>query len=61
MLMFLQNTAQPEISMATHQAAWFCIEPKLLHERAVKRIERNLSGNQEKGLIFRPDPKMRVE
>ena len=47
--------------MAVHQATWFCIELKLLHEREVKHIARYLSVNHDKGLIFRPDVKMGVE
>ena len=61
MLTYLQNTTRPDISMAVHQAARFCIDPKLSNERAVKRIGRYLSGNQDKGLIFKPDPSMGVE
>ena len=61
LLTYLQNTTQSDIFMAVHQAARFCIDPKLLHERAVKRIGRYLSGNQDKGLIFKPDPSIGVE
>ena len=47
--------------MAVHQAARFCIDPKLSHERAVKRIGRYLLGSKDKGIIFRPDVMKDVE
>ena len=34
MLSYLQANTRPEISMATHQTARFCIDPKLSHEQA---------------------------
>ena len=40
MLGYLQGTSCPDIGMATHQCARFCSNPKLSHERAVKRIVR---------------------
>jgi hypothetical protein len=60
MLTYLQNTTRPDISMAVHQCARFSIDPKLLHERAVKRIGRYLLGTQNKGLIFKPNLKKGV-
>ena len=54
MLTYLQGTTRPDISMATHQAARFSIDPKLSHERAVHRIGRYLKGTNNKGFIFRP-------
>jgi len=61
MLTYLQNTTRPDISMAVHQAARFCIQPMLSHERAVKKIGRYLSGNKDKGLIFKPDLSKGIE
>ena len=55
MLTYLQGTIRPDISMATHQAAIFSIDPKLSYERAVHRIGRHLKGTSDKGFIFRPD------
>ena len=55
MLCYLQNTTRPDISMATHQCARFNTDPKLSHERAVKRIVRYLLDTKDKGIIFRPD------
>ena len=44
MLTYLQGTSRPDISMATHQAARLCIDPKLSHKRAVHRIGRYLKA-----------------
>ena len=35
MLNYLQGNTRPEIAMAVHQVARFCIDPKLCHEKAV--------------------------
>ena len=55
MLGYLQGTTQPDISMATHQCARFYNDPKLSHDRAVKRIVKYLLDTKDKGLIFKPD------
>jgi hypothetical protein len=55
MLTYLQGTSRPDISMAVHQAARFCIDPKLSHERAIYRIGKYLEGTKDKGIIFKPD------
>ena len=55
MLGYLQGTSRPVIVMATHQCARFCSNPKLSHERAVKRIARYLLDSSDKGITFLPD------
>ena len=55
MLTYLQGTSRPDISMAVHQCARFSQDPKLSHERAVKRIGRYLLGTKEKGIVFKPN------
>ena len=55
MLGYLQGTSRPDLSMATHQCARFNNDPKLSHERAVKKIVRYLLDTKDKGIIFRPD------
>ena len=42
MLIYLQGYNQPEIYMTVHQCAIFCNNPRLVHKRAVKRIEKYL-------------------
>ena len=41
--------------MATHQCARFSSNPKLSHERAIKRVVTYLLDSRDKGIIFRPD------
>jgi len=55
MLTYLQGTTRPDIAMAVHQCARFSINPKLSHEKAVKRIARYLLGNKDRGIQFKPD------
>ena len=55
MLGYLQHTTRPDISMATHQCARFNNDPKLCHERAIKRICKYLLGTMDKGIVFKPD------
>ena len=55
MLSYLQGTTRPDISMAIHQCARFNTDPKLLHERAVKRICKYILGSKGKGYICVPD------
>lgn len=61
MLGYLQQTSRQEISMATHQCARFNNDPKLCHERAVKRICKYLLGTIDKGLIFTFDTNKGLE
>ena len=48
MLGYLQVTSRPDISMATHQCSRFNANPKLCHERAVKRIYKYLLYTKDK-------------
>ena len=61
MLGYLQNSTRPDISMAVHQCARFNANPKLCHEKAVKRIARYLLGTADKGLKYGPDPNRGLE
>ena len=55
MLNYLQGTTRPDISMPVHQCARFNNDPKLSHERAVKRICKYLLGSKGRGCICIPD------
>jgi len=61
MLGYLSGSTRPDISMATHQYARFNNDPKLSHERAVKKIGRYLLDTKDKGLIFKPDTSKGLE
>ena len=61
MLTYLQGTTRPDISMAVHQCARFSQNPKLSHERAVKRVGRYLLGTKNRGIIFNPNKNVGLE
>ena len=50
----MQGTSRPDISMATHQASRFYINPKFAHEKAIHRIGRYLKETKDKRIIFKP-------
>ena len=50
----MQNT-RPDIAFAMHQCAWFCNNPKCLHEKAVKDIAWYLWLTRANGLILKPN------
>jgi hypothetical protein len=55
MLNYLAASTRPDCLFAVHQCARFSANPKLSHERAVKRIIRYLKGTKDKGVILTPD------
>lgn len=55
MLNYLVASTRPDILCAVHQCARFSANPKLSHERALKRIVRYLKGTNDKGIILKPD------
>jgi hypothetical protein len=61
MLNYLAASTRPDCSFAVHQCARFSSNPKLSHERAVKRIIRYLKGTKDKGIILRPDQSKGVQ
>ena len=61
MLGYLQGTSRPDISFAVHQCARFNNNPKLSHERAIKRIVRYLLDTKDEGLIYKPDKSKGLE
>ena len=61
MLNYLQSTSRPDISMATHQCARFCQDPKALHERAVRQIGKYLLGTKTRGIKYYPDASKGIE
>ena len=54
-LNYLAQTTRPDISMAVHQCACFCSNPKKVHYTAVKRIVRYLVATKDKGMILKVD------
>ena len=61
MLNYLQGNTRPEISMAVHQTARFCNDPKRCHEQAIMRIGRYLLHTIDRGIIYKPDKSKGLE
>lgn len=55
MLNYLAATTRPDCLYAVHQCARFSANPKLSHERALKRVVRYLKGTSDKGIILKPN------
>jgi hypothetical protein len=55
MLTYLQGNTRPEISMATHQLAQFCQDPRLHHEQATTHLGRYLVHTKGRGIVYKPD------
>jgi hypothetical protein len=54
-LLYLEKCTKPDISCAVHQCARHCVNPKVQHTAAVKRIGRYLLGTKDRGLIMKPN------
>ena len=61
MLNYLQATSRPELAFAVHQCARFAIDPKLSHERAIKRIARYLLDSKDRGIVYLIDQSRGIE
>ncbi|KAL7533931.1 hypothetical protein ACHAXR_010147 [Thalassiosira sp. AJA248-18] len=61
MLTYLQANSRPEISMSVHQTARFCNDPKLSHEKAIKRLSRYLMHTNKEGIVYNPDTSKGLE
>jgi hypothetical protein len=60
-LNYIANNTRPDISMAVHQCAKYCANPKAIHELAVKRIVRYLLATKDKGLILKPSQSLTLD
>ena len=61
MLSYLQGSTRPAISMALHQCTRFSNDPRLVHERAVRKIGKYLSETAMRGIIYDPDKTQGIE
>ena len=55
MLNYLLQTSRPDIGMAVHQCARYNADPRLSHEKAVKRIVKYLKSSGDRGMIYTID------
>jgi hypothetical protein len=58
---YLQGNTCPEISMATHQLAQFCQDPRLSHEQATTHLGRYLAHTKDRCITYEPDKSMGIE
>jgi hypothetical protein len=61
MLMYLSSNSRPDIQFAVHQCARFTHSPRKSHEEAVKHICRYLKGTIHEGIVFDPDPSLKLD
>jgi hypothetical protein len=61
MLIYLQGNTCPEKSIATHQLAPCCQDPRLSHEQATTRLGRYLAHTKDRGIVYEPDKSMGIE
>ena len=61
MLNYLSSTTRSDISMATHQCARFCEDPKALHELGVRHLGKHFLGTKGRGIIFEPNKEKCLE
>ena len=61
MLLYLSTNTRPDITFAVSQVARFNANPKQSHATAVKTIVRYLAGIKDKGLIFTPTTKYKLD
>jgi hypothetical protein len=60
-LSYLGNNTRPDIQYVTHACACYTHHPKAAHTKAVKRIVRYLLGTRDKGIILKPQSKIRLD
>jgi hypothetical protein len=61
MLMYLSSNSRPDIQFAVHQCARFTHSPRKSHEEAVNYICRYLKGTVHEGIVFDPDPSLKLD
>jgi hypothetical protein len=61
MLTYLQGNTCPEISMAAHQLAQFCQDPRLSHEQATTYLGRYLAHTKDRGIVYELDKSLGIE
>jgi hypothetical protein len=61
MLLYLSGHTRPDIAYAVNCCARYMFNPRLSHEKALKRIGRYLKATRDKGLILNPSGELRVD
>ena len=60
MVLYLSGHSRPDVAYAVNCCARYMFNPRLSHEKALKRIGRCLKATRDKGLITRPSSEFKV-
>ncbi len=55
MMLYLQNSTRPNISMAVHKTERFSNQPMLSHKKAIMRIGQYFLDTCSHGIVYKPD------
>ena len=61
MLLYLAGHTRPDIAYAVNCCARYMFQPRLSHEKALKRIGRYLKATRDKGLVLKPSGTLKVD
>ena len=61
MMLYLAGHSRPDIAYAVNCCARYMFNPRLSHEKALKRIGRYLKATRNKGLILKPTGMLKVD
>jgi hypothetical protein len=61
MMLYLAGHSRPDIAYAVNCCARYMFNPRLSHEKALKRIGRYLKATRDKGLILNPSGSLKVD
>ena len=61
MLLYLSGHSRPDIAYAVNCCARYMFNPRLSHEKALKRIGRYLKATRDRGLVLRPTGQLKVD
>ena len=61
MLLYLSGHSRPDIAYAVNCCARYMFNPRLSHEKALKRIGRYLKATRDRGLVMKPTGELKVD
>ena len=61
MMLYLAGHTRPDIAYAVNCCARYMFNPRLSHEKALKRIGRYLKATRDKGMIIKPSGELKVD
>jgi hypothetical protein len=61
MLLYLAGHSRPDIAYAVNCCARYMFNPRLSHEKALKRIGRYLKATRDRGLVLKPSGRLKID